>query len=122
MNVLISLLLGFGIPAALTYAYHSTLNLAPLPVWLLGVNLMLLALMGKDKFAAKNKLSRTPELTLLLLTFAGGTLAFFAGRWLFVHKKSKESFNHALYAVIGAQIFCIWYFWGWVGPQVLSVF
>ncbi len=111
MNVLFSLLFGFGIPALLTFAYHSTLNLAPLPVWALSINLMLLALMGKDKFAAKNKMSRTPELTLLLLTFAGGTPALFMGRWLFTHKKSKESFNHALYAVIGAQLFCIWYFW-----------
>jgi hypothetical protein len=53
MNVLLSLLFGLGVPAALTYAYHASLNLPLLPVWLLGVNLMLLALMGKDKFAAK---------------------------------------------------------------------
>ncbi len=111
MNILLSLLLAFGVPAALTYAYHSTLNLAPLPIWLLAVNLMLLALMGKDKFAAKNKLSRTPELTLLLLTFAGGTPGFFLGRWLFAHKKSKVQFNNALYAVLGAQAFCVWWFW-----------
>jgi uncharacterized membrane protein YsdA (DUF1294 family) len=88
----------------------------------MNVLLSLLALMGKDKFAAKNKLSRTPELTLLLLTFAGGTLAFFAGRWLFTHKKSKVQFNNALYAVLGAQAFCVWYFWGWLGPQLLSMF
>jgi uncharacterized membrane protein YsdA (DUF1294 family) len=59
---------------------------------------------------------------LMAIGFAGGTLAFFAGRWLFAHKKSKESFNHALYAVVGAQAFCVWYFWGWIWPQVLSIF
>lgn len=118
MNVLLSLVLGFGIPAGLTYAYQTSLNLPPLPVWLLSINLMLLALMGKDKFAAKNKLSRTPELTLLLLTFAGGTPGFFLGRKLFTHKKSKVQFNNALYAVLGAQAFCVWYFWGWIWPQL----
>jgi uncharacterized membrane protein YsdA (DUF1294 family) len=122
MNFLFSLLLGLGLPGMLAYIYHVILNFPLLPVWLAGVNLMLFALMGKDKFAAKNKKSRTPELTLLLLTFAGGTPAFFGGRWLFAHKKSKESFNHALYAVIGAQAFSVWYFWGWIWPQLKAIF
>ena len=111
MNVAFSLLMGLGLPALVTWLYASSIQAAPLPLWLLCINLALFALMGKDKFAAKNKRARTPELTLLALTFAGGTIGFFAGRHLFKHKKSKEQFNHALYAVLGAQAFCFWYFW-----------
>ncbi len=118
METLLSLLLGLGLPAALAWIAKSTLNLPMLWVWLMALNLTLFALMGKDKFAAVNKTRRTPELTLLLLTFLGGTPAFFLGRKLFHHKRNKESFNAALYAVIGAQLFCIWWFWrdlrGWM--------
>ena len=110
MNVVLSLLFGLGLPAGVAFALKTSLNLAILPLWLLTLNLTLFALMGKDKFAAKRKASRTPELTLLILTFLGGTPALFLGRWLFKHKTSKADFNAALYAVIGAQLVCIWYF------------
>jgi len=117
MNVLLSLGFGLGLPALVTLLYSQAVQAAPLPLWLISINLVLFALMGKDKFAAKNKGARTPELTLLTLIFAGATPAFFAGRYLFKHKKSKESFNHALYAVLGAQGFCVWYFW----PQLWAL-
>jgi uncharacterized membrane protein YsdA (DUF1294 family) len=111
MNVLISLLIGVGLPALLAYAFKTSLNFGPLTPWFLALNLVLFALMGKDKLAAKNKASRTPELTLLVLTFLGGTIGLFAGRYVFKHKTSKQEFNAALYAVIGAQAVCVWYFW-----------
>jgi uncharacterized membrane protein YsdA (DUF1294 family) len=117
MYVLLSLGFALGVPALITFLYAGAVQAAPLPLWLLCINLMLFALMGKDKLAAKNKGARTPELTLLALTFVGGTLAFFAGRHVFKHKKSKEQFNHALYAVLGAQAFCAWYFW----PQLWAL-
>lgn len=117
MYVALSLGFALGLPALITFLYAEAVQAAPLPLWLLCINLMLFALMGKDKLAAKNKGARTPELTLLALVFAGGTPAFFAGRQVFKHKKSKESFNHALYAVLGAQAFCVWYFW----PQLWAL-
>lgn len=110
MTQLISLMFALGIPLGVTLAYHISMNMQPLPLWLIGVNLMLFALLGKDKFAAQNKGRRTPELTLLALTFAGGTPALFAGMQLFKHKRRKSEFTSALYAVIGAQLFLIWYF------------
>lgn len=108
---LLSLIPGLAIPALLTFAYHRTLNLPPLAVWLVAINLVTLGLMGKDKFAATKKWPRTPEFTLLLFTFLGATPAMLAGRRIFRHKTSKESFKHALFGTIAAQVLCTWYFW-----------
>ncbi len=105
-------MLGLGLPAALTAMYTTTLNFAPLWVWMFGINAMLFGLMGKDKFAASRKgAARTPEITLYTLTLLGGTPALFLGRYLFRHKTKKETFNNGLYAVLVAQAIGIWYFW-----------
>lgn len=108
---LFSLLPGLGIPLALTWAYSSTLNFSPLWVWLVTLNATLVGLMGKDKLASSKQWPRTPEFTLLLLTFLGATPAIFAARYLFNHKTSKPSFIYALYGVIVLQLLAIWYFW-----------
>lgn len=108
---LMSLIPGLGIPAALTYAYTTTLNFAPLWVWLVVLNLTLLGLMGKDKLAAKRGWGRTPEFTLLLLTFLGATPGILVARPLFQHKTTKESFRYALFGTIAVQGLCAWYFW-----------
>lgn len=113
---LISLIAALALPAALSYAYHTTLNLPPLPVWLLMVNLVLFALLGKDKFAARHKKNRTPEFTLLLLTFLGATPALLIGRQTFRHKTAKPSFVYAMWGTIAAQAACAWYFW----PQLYA--
>jgi uncharacterized membrane protein YsdA (DUF1294 family) len=108
---LISLIPGLLIPAAFTFAYHRTLNLPPLIIWLVTINLMLMALMGKDKFAASKKWPRTPEATLLILTFLGATPALLLSRYLFRHKTKKQEFLYAMVGTIAAQAVCIWYFW-----------
>lgn len=106
-----SLAPGLAIPALFTWMYSSTLDFAPLWVWLVTLNLTLMGLMGKDKLAATRQWPRTPELTLLLLTFLGATPAIFAGRYVFHHKTSKQSFTYSLYAVIVLQVAAAWYFW-----------
>lgn len=108
---LLSLIPGLGIPAALTLIYSRTLDFAPGITWLITLNLTLMALMGKDKLAATKQWSRTPEFTLLLLTFLGATPGLFLARYVFHHKTSKQEFIYALYGTIAAQAFCIWYFW-----------
>ena len=108
---LLSLIAGLGIPAVFTVIYSRTLDFAPLWVWLITLNLTLMALMGKDKLAATKKWPRTPEFTLLLLTFLGATPAIMLGRYLFNHKTSKESFRYALFGTMAVQAACIWYFW-----------
>lgn len=106
----LSLLLGLAIPAALAWAYHATMDIAPLWIWLISINLVLLGLMGKDKLAARKKGARTPEITLLVLTFAGGTPAMMLGRKLFRHKTVKQEFLYALWGTLAAQLACIVYF------------
>lgn len=107
----LSLIPGLGIPAAFTYMYSTTLNFAPLWVWLVTINLTLMGLMGKDKLAATKQWPRTPEFTLILLTFLGATPAIFLARYVFNHKTSKESFKYAVFAAIALQALCTWYFW-----------
>jgi uncharacterized membrane protein YsdA (DUF1294 family) len=108
---ILSLIPGLGFPAVLTYAYHKTMDFPPLVIWLLTLNLMLLALMGKDKIAATKKTARTPEFTLLLLAFLGATPALLIGRKLFNHKTAKKEFIYAMVGTIAAQAVAIWYFW-----------
>ena len=115
---LLSLAPGLGIPALFTYMYSTTLDFSPLWVWLVTLNLTLMALMGKDKLAATRQWPRTPELTLLILTFFGATPALFAGRYVFHHKVSKQEFLVKLFATIVVQMLAAWYFW----PQLKQWF
>lgn len=107
---ILSLLGSFGVPLVITGAYVYGLGMAPLPVWLVISNLMMLALLGKDKFAAKRGWDRTPEFTLLALAFAGASPALLLGRKLFNHKTSKQEFLYAMWGTIAVQIGCIYYF------------
>ncbi len=113
-----SLLPGLGIPAAFTYAYVTTLNFNPVYTWLVVLNLTLVGLMGKDKFAAQKGWARTPEFTLLLLTFLGATPALFLSRYIFNHKTSKESFQYALFGVVALQVVAVVYFWPQIKPYL----
>ncbi|NBV54479.1 MAG: DUF1294 domain-containing protein [Proteobacteria bacterium] len=80
-------------------------------VFVVMVNLMVLALMGKDKFAAQRGSSRTPEFTLLLLAFCGGVPGLLLGKQMFKHKTRKKEFNLQLVAIIALQIGILAYFW-----------
>lgn len=119
-RTLLSLILGLGLPGAFTAVYANTLNFSPLWVWLVTINLTLMALMGKDKLTAKRNgasrtakpaLGRTPELTLLTLTVLGATPAMFLSRRIFNHKTTKQEFTYALYGALALQIALIIYFW-----------
>ena len=112
--VLISLIFGLAIPAALTWAYSRTLDFKPAWVWLITLNLTLITLMGKDKLAAQKGWRRTPEATLLILTLVGATPGLLAARYLFSHKTSKESFQYGMFAIFTLQLLVVWYFW----PQI----
>lgn len=109
--VLVSLGLSLALTAALTWAYSSTLNFAPLWVWLITINLVLVALMGKDKLAAQKGWRRTPEATLLVLTLFGATPGLLVARYLFHHKTSKQTFQYGMFAIFTLQFLAVWYFW-----------
>ena len=107
---LLSLMGSFALPALITVCYAYGMGMAPLPVWLFAVNLTGLAILGKDKFSSSREWSRTPEFTLLVLTFTGATPAILVGRILFNHKTTKPTFVAALWGTIAAQAVCIYYF------------
>lgn len=109
--VLFSVIVGLAIPAALTWAYATTLDFSPLSTWLISLNLMVVALMGKDKFAAQRGMRRTPEATLLLLATLGATPGLLLSRYLFHHKTTKPSFQYALFAVMALQAVALIAFW-----------
>jgi uncharacterized membrane protein YsdA (DUF1294 family) len=116
--VWVSLTIGIAIPAAFTWAYSSTLNFAPLWVWLVTLNLTLVGLMGKDKLAAQKGWRRTPEATLLILTLLGATPGLLVARYLFNHKTSKESFQYGMFAIFTLQFLAVWYFWPQLSPYL----
>ncbi|RYG60642.1 MAG: DUF1294 domain-containing protein [Alphaproteobacteria bacterium] len=80
------------------------------------LNLTLIGLMGKDKFAAQKGWARTPEFTLLFLAFLGATPALLLSRFLFNHKTTKQSFQYALFGVMAVQLGLVIYFWPQIKP------
>ena len=61
--------------------------------YLLLMNLLLFALMGRDKAAARRGARRTPETTLLALAVLGGSVGGLLGMLLFRHKTRKRAFR-----------------------------
>ncbi|MNE27738.1 hypothetical protein D3C80_1211570 [compost metagenome] len=60
--------------------------------YILIVNLLLLLMMGIDKYKARNHQWRIPELTLLGIGLAGGGAGGLLGMFLFHHKTRKLIF------------------------------
>lgn len=60
--------------------------------YVLIVNLLLLLMMGVDKYKARNHQWRIPELTLLGIGLAGGGAGGLLGMFLFHHKTRKFIF------------------------------
>ena len=61
-------------------------------IYLEGVNLIALALMGLDKHRARVHRERIPEATLMGLAAMGGSIGIIGGMYLFRHKTRKPRF------------------------------
>ena len=75
--------------------------------YLITITLLTFFSFGIDKWLAKKGRTRISELTLLLLTFIGGTIGSILGMAFFKHKNSKKSFFLKLSAVIALQLILI---------------
>ena len=64
-----------------------------LVIYLCLVNLLSLWMFGVDKYKAKKKKWRTPELSLIVSAAAGGALGAFIGMKLFRHKTKHMKFQ-----------------------------
>lgn len=68
------------------------------------INLVLFAVMGIDKYKARNGLWRIPEKTLFGLAIAGGSLGGILGMKVFRHKTKHLSFKLGFPAILIAQL------------------
>lgn len=69
------------------------------------------ALMGIDKWQAKNKAQRISERTLLLVAFCFGGLGTFLGMQMFRHKTKKPKFLIGVPLLIMVNLAVIWWLW-----------
>ncbi len=75
-----------------------------LGAYLLIVNLLLFALMGRDKAAARRSARRTPETTLLAFAVIGGSVGGLLGMILFRHKTRKPAFRIGFPLILICQL------------------
>ncbi len=94
--------------------FASILSPANLVTALIALNFVTFAAFGIDKAKAEAGRRRTPESTLLLLAFLGGTLGAYAGRAAFRHKTRKVPFSRELHTIAAMQVVAIGLGLGWV--------
>ena len=110
-------LLTFGLALVLAAAlYYFVDFLDPLLAWVVAISLVAFLTYGYDKALSKTNRTRVPELVLLALVFAGGTLGAVAGMAIFRHKTSKGSFQLKLVIVVAVQVALIAMYFGMVKP------
>ena len=83
--------------------------------YLLLINLILFAVMGIDKYKARNGLWRIPEKTLFGLALIGGSIGGILGMKVFRHKTKHNSFKFGFPAILIAQLAII----GWIVYQLM---
>lgn len=62
-------------------------------IYLIGINLLSLLVIGIDKYKAIKKHWRIPENSIILLSFLGGGIGSLLGMHLFHHKTKKLKFQ-----------------------------
>jgi len=78
-------------------------------LYLLIINLVGFAIMGIDKWKAKNNQWRIPEKTLFLVTALGGGFGTIVGMYTFRHKTKKIEFTVGLPAILILEIILVIY-------------
>ena len=73
-------------------------------IYLLAVNALGFGIMLFDKYAAKNKLWRIPEATLLGVAVIGGSLGCLCGMYTVRHKTRHIKFVAGIPAILAAQL------------------
>ncbi len=85
--------------------------------WLLAflgsINVVTLGVYGWDKWSARRQWRRVPEVTLHVLSFAGGSPAALFAQQAFRHKTRKQSFQVIFWVLVVLQTAVIlWLVWG----------
>ena len=80
-------------------------------IWLAAVNLLAFALMGLDKWKARNDRWRIPEKTLFLFPLLGGPVGGIAGMRCFRHKTKHWYFKYGIPAICILEMIVAGYVW-----------
>ena len=99
--------LSLGLNFAAVFGIAMLFPLASAPAWLIAIQIVAAAAMARDKWAARLRMTRVPEATLLSLAAFGGSPAVLAMRYIFRHKTSKQPFSNILYGICAMQVLCI---------------
>jgi len=76
-------------------------------LYLLAINILTVLIFAFDKRRARRRQWRISERTLLLVCFAGGTLAAYWARQKFRHKTRKQPFSTFLHVIAVVQLLII---------------
>ena len=76
-------------------------------IYIITLNFIEFALMGIDKWKAKNHAWRIPESTLFILAIIGGSIGAIIGMRTFRHKTRHKSFTYGMPAILIAQLLII---------------
>ena len=77
--------------------------------WLTSANLITFGYYGVDKWQARRRGDRVPEVVLHALSIVGGSFGAYAGMRTFRHKTAKGSFRLAFWSIFVAQaVLVIW--------------
>lgn len=101
------LILGATTALAVVLWYAFSGEWSPVPwfvAWLASINLTTFCAYGFDKRRAMRDERRVPELSLLLISFLGGSAGALAAMQLFRHKTVKGSFRIGFWLIVALQV------------------
>ena len=79
-------------------------------IYLLAVNALGFGIMLFDKFAAKNKMWRIPEATLMGIAAIGGSAGVLCAMYTVRHKTRHKKFTIGVPAIFIAQLVLVYYY------------
>ncbi|MBR3413507.1 MAG: DUF1294 domain-containing protein [Bacteroidales bacterium] len=78
--------------------------------YLLAINVLTFIVYGVDKWKARRGRWRVPEVTLLVLAAAGGSVGAWVAMQLFRHKTQKKKFRYGVPVLFVLQLAAVVYF------------
>ena len=79
--------------------------------YVITINLIAFFLMGLDKWKARKRAWRIPEVTLCLFAIFGGSIGSILGMFLFHHKTRHWYFLYGLPLILCVQLLLIYLIW-----------
>ena len=84
--------------------------------YVITINLIAFFLMGLDKWKARKRAWRIPEVTLFLFAIFGGSIGSILGMFLFHHKTRHWYFRAGFPLLFLFQALLLFFLWRWLAP------